>query len=300
MEYKDTQFNSKIVYAGLGAVIIAVLIAFYFSYAQSSNEISFLEQEKEILVKDLTMMKAEVDRLSALNEVNEIELQDSRYRVQSLLDSVGKLNFTVSKLRAFKKELRKLELRHDSLKSKSNFLTSNNKVLEEKYGDTQNRIADLKNKSAALAEAEAQLREKNKELSHELKIKNYLNLANVESSGFRLRSNGKPIRSTKASMVEKIRGCFTLKENPSVSETLQKVIYFQVLSPAMQIIEDNASTVSVNGNSYSKRIELAYNGEMLSACDYISVPKGSLKEGIYTLNIFEDEKLLSSSEFTLK
>ena len=68
----------------------------------------------------------------------------------------------------------------------------------------------------------------------------------------------------------------------------------------MQVIEDNANTVSVGGNIYSKRVEIVYLGKELQICDAITVPEGSLDEGIYTLNVFEDERLLSSTEFQLK
>ena len=101
MDSQDTKFNYKIILAALIAVIIGVFIAFYYSYAQSKREISFLEQEKQILVKDLTLMKADIDRLSALDEVNEIELQSSRFKVQQLSDSIGRLTFTIERLREF-------------------------------------------------------------------------------------------------------------------------------------------------------------------------------------------------------
>ena len=109
MDNQDTKFNYKIILAALCAVILGILIAFYYSYAQSKSEIEYLEKEKALLVKDLTLMKADVDRLSALDEMNDIELQNSRYRIQQLIDSVGKLNFTVAKLREYKGELRILE-----------------------------------------------------------------------------------------------------------------------------------------------------------------------------------------------
>ena len=98
MDFQDNRFNYKIVFAALVAVIVGILIAFYYSYAQSQTQIGYLEKERSILIKDLTLMRSEVDRLAALNEVNEIELSDSRERVQQLLDSVGRLNFNISKL----------------------------------------------------------------------------------------------------------------------------------------------------------------------------------------------------------
>ncbi|MBT8320670.1 MAG: hypothetical protein KJO90_03255, partial [Eudoraea sp.] len=271
---------------------------FYYSYAQSSTRIGYLEEEKSLLVKDLTLMKTEVDRLSALNEVNEIELQDSRYRVQQLIDSVGRLNFTVNKLREYRKELRILEARYDSIKLKNNYFRYNNMQITQKYNDARELIEELRGESSSLAEAEALLRQKNKELSNELKIKSYLKMDNTEGSGFRLRGP-RPIRTNKASTIEKLRGCVTIKADQS-SGTMDKVIYFQFLGPNMRVIEDNANTISVSGNIYSKRVPIIYLGEEMSVCDFITIPEGSLGPGTYTLNVFEDQKLLSSAEFQLK
>ncbi len=298
MESQDTNFNYKIILAAMVAVIIAILIAFYYSYAQSQNQLIYLEDEKKLLVKDLTLMKAEVDRLSGLNEINDIELQTSRFRIEQLLDSVGRLNFNITKLKDDRKALRFLEARFDSLKLKNNFLRYNNSLLTQKYERTIRQIEELRGKTNTLAQAEAMARQKNLELANELKIKSYLNMENAEGSGFRLRA-GRPLKTNKASVIEKLRGCVTIQGNPNESGEV-KVIYLQFLDPDMAVIEDNANVVSVGGNTYSKRVEVVYLGKELSVCDAITVPEGSLDPGIYTLNIFEDERLLSSSEFQLK
>lgn len=299
MEEQDTKFNYKIILAALVAVIIGIMIAFYYSYAQSKGQISFLEQEKELLIKDLTLMKGDVDRLSALNEVNEIELQDSKYKVQQLLDSVGKLNFSIERLREYKGELRRLEAKNDSLRLKNNFLRYNNMVLNEKYEETRKQIEELRGKSNSLAEAEALQRKKIQELNNELKSKSYLRLRMSRGNGFRLRG-GKPIMTNKASIIEKLRGCATIASDPSIRGE-KRVVYLQFLDPNKGIIEDNANIISVNGNIYSKRVELTpMMDEDLDVCDFITIPEGSLTPGTYTLNIFEDERLLASSEFDLK
>lgn len=298
MNLQDNRFNYKIIFAALLAVIVGILIAFYYSYAQSQTEINYLEQEKNLLVKDLTLMRTEVDRLSALNEVNEIELTDSRDRVQQLMDSVGRLQFDIQKLREYRTEFRKLEASYDSLKLKNNFLQYNNMVLNEKYEETRKMIEDLRGQSQSIAEAEARLREQNRELSMELARKSYLTLTFPEGSGFRMRS-GRPIRTNKASTIEKLRGCVTIAAGVS-SGAEEKVLYLQFLGPNMAVIEDNANIISVSGNIYSKRVEVIYTGEELNICDFITVPAESLTPGIYTLNVFEDEKLLASSEFQLK
>ncbi|MEM9142883.1 MAG: hypothetical protein AAGA86_07840 [Bacteroidota bacterium] len=298
MEGQDNKFNYKIILSALVAVILGILIAFYYSYAQSKSQISFLEKEKELLVKDLTLMKADVDRLTALNEVNEIELQTSKYQIQQLIDSVGRLNFTVEKLREFKTELRRLEARNDSLKLKNNFLRYNNNLISEKYEDAKRESEELRKISGSIAEAEALERRKILELNTELRNKTYLTLKDSEGVGFRLRG-GKPIRSNKASTIEKLRGCVTIAANLDVLGS-EKILYFQFLGPNMGVIEDNANTISVNGNIYSKRVEVLYTGEEKNVCDFITIPEGSLESGAYTLNVFEDERLLSTAEFQLK
>ncbi|WP_396636512.1 hypothetical protein [Maribacter sp. R77961] len=298
MDSQDNKFNYKIILAALVAVIIGILIAFYYSYAQSKTQINFLEQEKDILVKDLTIMKADVDRLSALSEMNEIELEDSKYKVQQLLDSVGRLNFTVGKLREFKTELRRLEAKNDSLKLKNNFLRYNNMLLTDKYDETRKEIEILRANSSSLAEAEALQRRKIMELNQKLKTKSYLKMDFSEGKGFRIRGT-RPVVTNKASTIEKIRGCVTILADPNEGEE-EKVIYLQFLDPDKQIIEDNANTITVNGNIYSKRVAFIYMGIETSVCEAVTVPEGSLKEGTYTLNVFEDERLITSSEFQLK
>lgn len=298
MDGQDKKFNYRILLTALVAVIIGILIAFYYSYAQSRSQIAFLEQEKGLLVKDLTLMKADVDRLSALNEVNEIELESSRYRVQQLIDSVGRLNFTVEKLREFKSELRRLNAKNDSLQLKNNFLRYNNMQLTGENRRIGKEIEALRNENRSLAQTRADRPETNQQSPELAKPKVFLQLRDTEGSGFRLRS-GRPIKTNKASIIEKLRGCVTVMAD-SGSSNARKVLYLQFLDPDMQVIADNANTITVNGNVYSKRVELRFSGEDTDVCDFITIPQGSLEDGDYRLNVFEDEKLLSTTEFELK
>lgn len=298
MDSQDTKFNYKIILAALCAVVIGVLIAFYYSYAQSKTQINFLEHERDLLVKDITLMKADVDRLSAFNEVNDIELQSSRFEIQQLQDSVGKLTFTIEKLREYKTVLRRLMAKNDSLKLKNDFLNYNNLQLAEKYEASQREVQKIRNSNTALADAEALRRDKIQDLNKELKTKKYLELQMTEGSAIRERA-GKAIRTNKASTIKKLKGCVIIEADASLANQ-EKVIYFQFLGPNMGIIEDNANTINVNGNVYSKRVEINFNGEQTEICDYVTIPEGSLEPGDYILNVFEDQRLLQSSEFQLK
>ncbi len=298
MDSQDTKFNYKIILAALTAVIIGILIAFYYSYAQSRTQINFLETEKDLLVQDLTLMKADVDRLSALDEVNDIALQRSKYKLQQLLDSVGKLTFTIEKLREAKGELRRLGAKNDSLKLKNDFLNYKNLQLAEKYEASQKEIEYIQSRNAALTEAEALQRDKIQDLNKALKIKKYLELETTDATALRVRS-GKSIQTNKASTVKKLRGRVIIAPDNSLANQ-ERVIYFQFLGPNMGIIEDNANTINVNGNVYSKRVVVNFTGEQTEVIDFVTIPEGSLAPGDYVLNVFEDQQLLQTFEFELK
>jgi hypothetical protein len=257
-----------------------------------------LEKEKDLLVKDLTLMKADVDRLSALEEMNDIELQDSKYQIEKLLDSVGKLSFTIDKLREFKSELGRLESKNDSLKIKNDFLQYNNLKLEDKVTESLKQREQLKQANEAITLAESSQKDKMRQLNEELKTKQYLKIVNDSASSSRTRS-GRLIQSNKASTIEKIRGVVNIEADSNLANQ-ERVLYFQFLGPNMGIIEDNANTITVNGNIYSKRIEIVFNGETTRIADDITLPEGSLEKGTYTLNVFEDERLLQTTEFLLK
>lgn len=301
MNAQDTKFNHRVVLAVLIAVIIGLLIAFYFSYAQSQNRMSYLEDERKLLNKDLIFMKAEVDKLKGYNQLVEIDKDEAMYQVQELLDSVGRLNFKVDKLEESRKSLRLLQARYDSLKYKNNFLLYNNDLINQKYETTVAQIEKLKEETSVLREVREEVKQENEVLAEELKVKSYLSIpsSSVEGNGFRRLRSGKVSQTNKASTIEKLRGCVTVLGNPNErGET--KVIYFQFLDPDMNVIEDNNQSVSVSGKTYSKRVELVYLGKDIGVCDFITVSEGSLVEGIYTLNVFEDERLLASTEFQFK
>ena len=130
-----------------------------------------------------------------------------------------------------------------------------------------------------------------------LKTKTHLKLKGVEGTGFRL-NGGRPIRSDKASTVEKLRGCVTILADMGMTNK-EKVLYLQFVGPNKDVIKDNAKTITIEGKVYSKKVELVFMGEESQICDFITVPEGSLKSGNYTLNIFEDQRLITSTEFEL-
>ena len=296
MDPQDNNLKYKVIIAALAAVILGILIAFYYSNAQSISNITYLESQKKILTDKLSTMQANIESLSSENEVSNIDLEVANSNVSMLLDSIGQLNFDIEKYAENKKALYKWQLKYDSLNIKYNSLKYSNVVLSESVQKAKKRAEQYKSQALALSEKEDLEDANNKK--KDLTSKTYLKLNRTEALAFRIRS-GRDINTNKANLISKIRACTVITGNPN-DINLKKRLYLQFLNPNKSVIANNANIINVNGNEYSKAIDIIYTGVNEEICDNIKVPSGSLKAGIYTLNVFEDQKLLSSIEFELK
>ena len=296
MDPQDNNLKYKVIIAALAAVILGILIAFYYSNAQSNSNITYLESQKKVLTDKLSTMQANIESLSSENEVSKIDLEVANSNVSMLLDSIGQLNFDIEKYAENKKALYKWQLKYDSLNIKYNSLKYSNVVLSESVQKAKKRAEQYKSQALALSEKEDLEDANNKK--KDLTSKTYLKLNRTEALAFRIRG-GRDINTNKANLISKIRACTVITGNPN-DINLKKRLYLQFLNPNKSVIANNANIINVNGNEYSKAIDIIYTGVNEEICDNIKVPSGSLKAGIYTLNVFEDQKLLSSIEFELK
>lgn len=298
MDSQDNNLKYKVIIAALAAVILGILIAFYYSNAQSNSNISYLEREKKMLTDKLANMQANIESLSSEVEVNKIDLDVANSDVSRLLDSIGQLNFDSNKYDQNKRELRRWQLKYDSLNIKYNSLKYNNVVLSESVQNAKRRADQYKAQALAASQNEEDLKDANNKLNKELKNKTYLKIKSTESLAFRVR-NGRDINTNKANLISKLRACTTISGNPN-DINIEKRLYLQFLDPNKKVISNNANIINVNGNEYSKAVDIIYTGINEEICEHIKIPSGSLKPGIYTLNVFEEQKLLSSIEFELK
>ena len=297
MDPQDNNLKYKVIIAALAAVILGILIAFYYSNAQSNSNITYLESQKKVLTDKLSTMQANIESLSSENEVSNIDLEVANSNVSMLLDSIGQLNFDIEKYAENKKALYKWQLKYDSLNIKYKSLKYSNVVLSESVEKAKKRAEQYKSQALALSEKD-NLEDATSKLNKELKSKTFLKLNRTEAHAFRIRS-GRDINTNKANLISKIRACTVITGSPK-DINIKKRLYLQFLNPNKSVIANNANIINVNGNEYSKSIDIIYTGVNEEICDNIKVPSGSLKAGIYTLNVFEDQKLLSSIEFELK
>ncbi|PQJ16385.1 hypothetical protein BST99_12260 [Aureicoccus marinus] len=296
MEAPEYKHKMKVIVASLMGVILLILILFYWSFAQSRIKIDELETDKELLTREMATVKSEIDRLSGLNEITTIDLQDARYQIEKLEDSIGQLNFTVANLKYNTIRLRALSKRFDSIRKRNEFLVARNNQLARANNRFKSANDQLKRINAERIAAESSLQEKTQDSFEEQGMipVNGVYLSAFYQSGSRFRS------TRKSRQVELLRVCVDWTADESLNSSFSKSIYYKITGPNNQLIQDGTEIVRLGDFVYSAKFSVRYNGKPGEGCDDIQVSRNSLSSGSYVLTLFDDNQEVGSATLRLE
>jgi len=280
------------------AMFLALLIVFYYRYSSDKNQIRYLEGEKARVVQELAEIKADVDRYAGLNEVYKLELQDSRNEVSSLIDSVGKLNFTIAGLKRDLRYFNRLKRRVDSLQLANQYLMDRmgDVVVEfrelEQENNRYRRRLNIDSRTGRLGDLPLQVGVSEDELTA-------LDFSGAEIAAYKLNM-ARPVPTAEAGDVRKLRACVRINENTRMKTEIKRALYLQVLAPDSTLVVEEGRAIQLGDHSFSRRVDINYNGSMIDVCDAIDVPESSLTAGTYTLHIYESGLRRVSTQIQLK
>ncbi|WP_411768799.1 chromosome partitioning protein ParA [Winogradskyella sp. A3E31] len=279
-------------------ILLALFVgtAFYASKQYSDNKQTQAElvSEKEQVMQDLSNMAAQYDEAIGENEVANQNLVEARERIQGLMDSLKVSQNSVNSLWRYKKKFLALEEEMDVLLKENDRLKGENELLATSLDSTQVQLAERTMFTDSLLV-------QNTELANVVEDASTLQAVELKGFGVIERSSGKLIPTERARRSDKIRICYTVAKN-KLAEPGNKAMYVQVIDPKNNVLGLNAEvqfeTQSLN---YSLISTFNYENRNLNICEFIA-PNGDedFEEGRYTVNVFNEKELVSSSEFTLK
>ena len=282
----------------LGALILSILglIAIsYYNYSESEEKIAFLRSEKKMLIEDLKNIRTDFDDLSKNNEANLTEIESNKKRIQSLIDSIDVLEVDYNTLRQYRVQMSGLRKENQQLRRIVDSVTQENLTLYREIDSTNLKIVELTAASDTLQINNQKLLEENEKLKGEA-----LTLTDLNGSSYKVRANGKVSSTNRAKMTERIRACFTVVPL-RINEETQREFYIQFLDPKNKILGDKQTTKVGDAEiEYSKKTLVYVDNKPLSVCDYIITNKDLLPSGKYTINVYDDVKLVTTSTFELK
>ncbi|MEZ4856054.1 MAG: chromosome partitioning protein ParA [Gelidibacter sp.] len=294
MESSNNNKNTGLKVALGILLVLFVGTGFYTSklYNDKKETEASLTKEKQQVMNDLNNMAKQYDIAIGENEVANKDLVDARNRIQGLMDSLKISQNSVNSLWRYKKKFLALQEEMDKLLTENDKLKIENSLLATSLDSTNMKLAERTMFTDSLLVQNTQLADV---------VENASVLQTVGLKGFGVieRSSGKLIPTERARRTDKIRVCFTVAKNTLVGAG-DKELYVQVLDPKDNVLGANeqiqfGDTVL----NYSLVSKFNYENRNLNICEFVS-PNGEFAEGKYTVNVYNQKELVSTTEFTLE
>ena len=306
MSSQKKQIGQKIV-LGVLLLCIIVLTGFsYLNYIDTEEKVSFLENAKGMIMDDLEEIESDLDVLAEENDAYAREIESSRKRIALLMDSIERMEVDYQILGRYRKELAAIRMENRKLHQVLDSVRFQNLLLAKEIDSTKLKYTELERYSEALEIANEDLTQftdslinENIQLTAKVKGSAALSVSGLKGSAYKVRSNGKAVKTSRMSSADRLRACFNLAPN-TLLQPGEKVLFLQFVDPKNEILGEVEN--GANGGEkliYSKKIVIDYENRPMNICDFIVV-KDLQNGGNYRVNVFYGESLLSSSVFTLK
>ena len=277
----------------LALLLLGTLIYSFKMYQENKATTSLLENEKTEVLRNLENMSSLYNEANADNEVANEKLIEAQTRLDSLMNELKSSKLTVSALLNYKRKYFEMESEMEVLLEENATLKFQNTLLETSLDSTQ---VQLSTQLASNTKLEAQ----NLQLKATVNAAKKLTVERLNAYGVIQRRSGKLVPTTRASRVDNLRICYSVPSN-LLTESGEKTYLVQVIDPSLNVIGSNTPVPFEEGVlKYSYVSAFTYNNELLDVCDFVSTKERAYEKGLYTVNVFDQNTLITSSTFTLK
>jgi len=251
-----------------------------------------LTKEKEQVMSDLETMTKQYDVVIGENEAANQDLVEARARIQGLMDSLKISQNSVASLWNYKKKFLALREEMDELLTENEKLKIENSSLATSLDSTKVQLAERTMFTDSLLV-------QNTELATVVENASMLQTVGLSGFGVIVRSSGKLVPTERAGRSDKIQVCYTVAKNTVVGAG-DKELYVQVLDPNGVVLGTNEQVqFGDNVINYSIISKFNYENKNLNICEFVS-PNDKFVKGKYTVNVYNQKELVSTSEFSLK
>lgn len=299
MEIENKQPFEKKKSAKAGIIILTVfvvilslglsgLIFMYFHQKEAMVEMeAVLTAEKDSLTNELQDLIFGYDTLKTSNDTLNIKLEEEQNKIQKLLQIQAS---NAQKILLYKKELSTLRKVMKSYIVQIDSLNTKNKMLIARNAEFQIRleVAQKTNKELSAIKDE---------LSFKVKKASVIVAKNIHAAP--LNNRGK--EKDRIDKIEKIRVCFTLRENPIVNAG-KKDVYMRIIRPdslVLALTPENIFSFQEKQMIYSAMRTIEYLNKDVDMCIYFNQNEHFIT-GKYTIELFLENNQIGTTSFTLR
>ena len=276
-----------IVIAIILACALGILVFRYFAQKNKMIEMeTALTQEKDSLANELRLMVHGYDTLRTNNDTLNAKLQKERTKIMQLL------SINASNTQLIKRYKGEISTMRDIMKSyivQIDSLNTRNKLLVAENHDIKDQISTVKKTNVALSKVKEELTSK-VEIASVIQAKDVVVVA--------LNKNRK--ETARIDRIDKIRICFTLRENP-IAKAGQKVVYLRIIRPDSLVIATSPDNLfDFNGSRmiFTASREVDYINQDIEMCIFVDKNKDFII-GNYKAELYLEGTLIGGCSFIL-
>ena len=281
---------------GIAIALIIGVGAYTFSlYNESEATKTELTAQKNDLTENLNKSLAELNVAIEEKGVLTNDLEAKKEEVETLISNLEQAELNVKNLRGYVSRYNKLKKQMTIVMKENDKLKVENKYLATSLDSTNTELQNNKMFSDSLAV-------QNDALANVVESATILNTAKLKANGVVVKRNGRIIDTEKARKADKLRLCFTVAKNSLVAPG-DKAFFVQVLDPSGNVLGANEAVIFEDQTVYYSLIStFNYEAENLDVCEYLEKvnEKDDFAKGTYKLNVFDRNRLVSTTTLTLE
>ena len=292
---ENKKSNNKLIVIILAVLLVAVLGYTFYSGSEHKKLTDAIEVEKLEIEQNLDSMIVKYEDAIAQKTSMSGELMAERDRIIALRDSIKDLKVVnYSLLRRYKGEIFKLEESNKKLFVLNESLKSSNQLLTTNLDSANVKITKQIAKNDTLTVQNLTLAQK-VALGSELKVSAAKVIAMKE------RNNGKLIETSRSNNTDALRINLTIVKN-EIAEKGDHQVYIQVVDSKGTTMSQKGEVMLSNNTtvSYSDLSMVNYLNEAIDVISLVEVNRDLMKTGIYTVNIYIDNKFVGATKIALK
>ena len=285
--------KKKGVPVGMVAVTIimaAILIFLVVMYFDQKNKMTALEteltHEKDSLANELRIMMHSFDTLKTNNDTLNARLEKEKQRIIQLL------SINASNIQLIKKYRNEISTMRDIMKSyivQIDSLNTRNKLLSAENVQIRQEYRKVQNSNVELTKAK-------EELTSKVEIASVIQAKNIVAATL----NKKRKETTRINLLDKLRICFTLRENP-IARAGEKEVFMRVIRPDSLVITNSSDNVfEYRGRKliYSANRIADYMNQDIEMCIYLD-NTGDFITGNYNVELYLEDNMIGQTNFML-
>jgi chromosome segregation ATPase len=245
-----------------------------------------LTQEKDSLANELKLMVVRFDTLKTNNDSLNAGMTRQKDRIVRLL------SLNASNTQLIKKYKNEISTMREIMKSyivQIDSLNTRNKLLSAENTEIHQKITQVQNTNTELSKVK-------EELSSKVEIASIIQAKDIVAASL----NKKRKETTRINLLDKLRICFTLREN-ALAKAGQKEVFMRVLRPDSLVITSSSNNLfEYKGNKivYSASRVVDYMNQDIEVCIFLD-NTGDFIIGNYSVELYLEDNIIGRTNFML-